>query len=158
RGMPKEDLLSQEVRQQRRALALATTAAAALLVLAIGATTAGIMAYRAQQEAVAQRNRAEQTLAAATETANRLIFDLAQRFRDTSGVPAALVKDILDRALALQEQLARSGQVSTELRRSQAAALGAIAETLFAQGDTEGAFEAADGARRIVQELFEADP
>ena len=35
RGMPKEDLLSQEVRQQRRALALATTAAAALLVLAI---------------------------------------------------------------------------------------------------------------------------
>jgi len=33
-GMPKEDLLSQEVRQQRRALTLATSAAALLLVLA----------------------------------------------------------------------------------------------------------------------------
>jgi WD40 repeat protein len=34
RGMPKEDLLSREVRQQRRALTLATGAAASLLVLA----------------------------------------------------------------------------------------------------------------------------
>jgi tetratricopeptide (TPR) repeat protein len=158
RGMPKEDLLSQEVRQQRRALALATTAAGALLVLAIGATIAGIMAYRAQQEAVAQRNRAERTLAAATETANDLIFDLAQRFRDTSGVPAALVKDILDRARALQEQLMRSGQVTPELRRSQHSALNEIAETLLAQGDTKGALEAAEGAKQITQGLLRIDP
>jgi hypothetical protein len=105
RGMPKEDLLSREVRQQRRALALATTAA--LLVLAIGAATAGIVAYRAQQEAVAQRNRAEQTLAAATETTNVLVFDLAQGLRNVSGVPSAMVKAILDRARALQVQWAR---------------------------------------------------
>jgi hypothetical protein len=39
RGMPKEDLLSQEVKQQRRALTLASSAAAPLLILAIGATT-----------------------------------------------------------------------------------------------------------------------
>jgi MTH538 TIR-like domain (DUF1863) len=51
RGMPKEDLLSQEVRQQRRALTLAWSAAAFLLALAIAATAAGILAYRAQQEA-----------------------------------------------------------------------------------------------------------
>jgi hypothetical protein len=38
RGMPKEDLLSQEVRQQRRALALASSAAVTLLVLAIAAS------------------------------------------------------------------------------------------------------------------------
>src|SRR5436305_7500979 len=76
RGMPKEDLLSAEVLQQRRALRLAATAAVLLLVLALGAATAGILAYRAQQEAVGQRNRAEQTLEAATETANSLVFDL----------------------------------------------------------------------------------
>ena len=43
-GMPKEDLLSQEVRQQRRALSLAVWAAGLLLLLAIGAVTAGIIA------------------------------------------------------------------------------------------------------------------
>jgi hypothetical protein len=34
RGMPKEDLLSQELRQQRRALTLAWSAAGSLLILA----------------------------------------------------------------------------------------------------------------------------
>jgi len=66
RGMPKEDVLSQEVRQQRRALTLAWSAAAALLVLAAGLGAVGVLAYRAQREAVAQRDRAEQTLATAT--------------------------------------------------------------------------------------------
>ena len=82
RGMPKEDLLSQEVRQQRRMLTLAWSAAAALFVLAVAATAAGILAYTEQREAVAQRDRAEQTLAAATKTANSLIRDLALQFRD----------------------------------------------------------------------------
>src|ERR1700692_477739 len=104
RGMPKEDLLSQEVRQQRRALTLAWSAAASLLLLAVAATTAGIFAYRAQQEAIVQRNRAEATLAAATQNANNLVFDLAQRFKNSIGIPAALIKDILDRARALQQQ------------------------------------------------------
>src|SRR6266704_65372 len=56
-GTPKEDLLSQEVRQQRRALTLAWSAAGALLVLAVAATGAGIFAYRAQQQAVAAEQR-----------------------------------------------------------------------------------------------------
>ena len=50
-GMPKEDLLSQEVRQQRRALSLAVSAAGLLLLLAVGAVTAGIIAkLRRRQE------------------------------------------------------------------------------------------------------------
>ena len=106
-GMPKEDLLSQEVRQQSSALTLAWSAAASLFVLA---GVAGWQWYEAsvqRREAIAQRNRAEQMLAAATETAHGLVFELAQRFRHAVGVPAALVKDILYRARALQEQLAR---------------------------------------------------
>src|SRR4029078_7792613 len=75
-GMPKEDLLSQEVRQQRRALTLAWSAAGSLLLLTGAAAGAGFLAYRSQQEAIAQRNRAEQTLAAATDTANGLVFNL----------------------------------------------------------------------------------
>jgi len=41
-------------------------------------------------------------------TANQLVFDLAQRFKNSIGIPATLIKDILDRARALQEQLLNS--------------------------------------------------
>jgi tetratricopeptide (TPR) repeat protein len=158
RGMPKEDLLSQEVTQQRRALRLAFTAAALLLVLAIGATTAGILAVRSQREAVAQRDRAEQTLAAATETASSLVFDLAQRFENAVGVPAALIKDILDRALALQQQLLASGQVTSKLQRSMAGALGESADVLLMIGDGAGALAAAQRCRQLFEELAAAAP
>ena len=46
-----------------------------------------------QRECEQQRKRAEDTLAAATKTANSLVFDLAQRFENAVGVPAALVKE-----------------------------------------------------------------
>lgn len=158
RGVPKEDLLSQEVRQQRRALTLAWSAAASLLVLAAAATVAGIVAYRAQQEAVAERNRAEQTLAAATDTANSLVMDLAHRFRDAIGVPASLVKDILDRARALQDQLIASGEVTPDLKLSRAAALNEMVDTLLAIGDTDGALAAAEQGRQIIADLLALQP
>jgi WD40 repeat protein len=50
-GLPKEDLLSQEVRQQRRALALAWSAAGTLLLLAVATTSATVQAYRARETA-----------------------------------------------------------------------------------------------------------
>ena len=157
-GMPKEDLLSQEVRQQRRALGLAWSAAGSLLILFAAATVAGFLAYRAQQEAVAQRNRAEQTLAAATKTANGLVFDLAQRFHDTVGVPAALIKDILDRALNLQQQLIGSGQITPALEASEGSAYIQSARALLNVGDTAGAFAVADHARQIYERLLTTNP
>ena len=160
RGMPKEDLLSQEVRQQRNALRLAIGAAAALLILAAGATAASVLAYRAeqdayrqQQEAIAQRNRAEATLAAATRTANSLVFDLAQRFRNNAGIPATLIKDILGRARDLQEQLINSGQVTPDLKRSEAVTLIELSDSLVAIGATKDAFAAADQAEKIFDDL-----
>jgi hypothetical protein len=62
------------------------------------------LAYWQREVAVAERQIAEDTLAAATKTANSLVFDLAQRFRNTMGMPASLVKDILERARGLQTQ------------------------------------------------------
>src|SRR5262245_41679952 len=84
RGMPKEDLLSQELRQQRRALRHAWSAAAALLVFAGAAVWAAKVAVdnariAREQEQIAteqkqvaqqQRDRAEKTLSTATRTAN----------------------------------------------------------------------------------------
>ena len=59
--MPKEDLLSQEVRQQRRALSLAVSAAGLLLLLVVGAVTAGIIAKF-------EAERAERNFSAAKST------------------------------------------------------------------------------------------
>ena len=48
-GRPKEDLLSEEVLQQRRALRLAWSAAGALTVLTFATTLAGVAAYLSRQ-------------------------------------------------------------------------------------------------------------
>src|SRR6185437_15420451 len=110
-----EDLLSEEVRQQRRALRLAGSAAV-LLTLLSGA------AVWQWQVARSQRDRAEHTLAAATGAASGLIFDLELKFRD-AGVPTAVIDDLLSRIRALQEQLTQYAESSPELRASQALGL-----------------------------------
>ncbi len=137
--------------QARLRQRLVAGAAVFFFVLAVVATGAGLWAYREQQ-------RAEATLAAATATANGLVFDLAQRFRNAVGVPASLIKDILDRARALQEQLIKSGQVTPELKHSEDVALTEMADSLLAIGDTAGALSAAQQAQRIDADLVAADP
>ena len=115
-GMPKEDLLSQEVRQQRRALSLAWSAAGTLLVLV------GLAGWQWQRAEV-QRGRAENALTAATNTASTMVFKLAQQFRGRTGMPVDLVRSILEQARDLQKQLTESGRVDTRVaaERSQRA-------------------------------------
>jgi hypothetical protein len=101
-----------------------------------------------------QRDRAERTLKLATGTANSLVFDLAQKFRNVLGVPTSMIKDILDRARQLQDQLLGSGETNPELRRSQSAALDEIAVTLLTLGDTQGSLTAAKQSQEIMQSLL----
>jgi tetratricopeptide (TPR) repeat protein len=150
RGIPKEDLLSQELRQQRRALRLAWTAAGTLLVL-------GGIAVWQWQRAEVQRDRAERNLTAATGTANTLVFELAQEFRDR-GLPVDLVRKLLNRARDLQRQLTSSGEMSPALLNSEAAALCELSTTLRAQGDLKEALEAADTCRAVMERLLAGDP
>lgn len=147
RGMPKEDLLSQEVRQQRRAVRLAGSAIVLLLVLL------GLAAWQ-WRIAQLQRDRAEHTLAVATETATGLLVDLEQKFRDV-GVPAATVEGILARVRKLQEELTQGNETSPELRVSQVAALMESADSQLTLGDTKGALASARQARTIMQALFD---
>ena len=149
-GVPKEDLLSEEVRQQRFALSLAWSAVAALLLF---------LALAAWQwrTAEAQRRRAERTLALATQTANSLVFDLAQKFRN-KGLPAALSADILDRASKLQSQLTAGGETSAILRRSQAVALNEKAITLLTLGKADDALAAAKESNDISEALATSNP
>jgi tetratricopeptide (TPR) repeat protein len=109
-------------------------------------------------QAAQQRNRAEQALTSATDAANSLVFDLAQKFHATSSVPVAVVKDILDRASQLQTKLFDLGNPSAALRRSQAAAALEMADTLLEQGQTQDALDAAKRALKIVQALVDAQP
>ena len=116
------------------------------------------VAVQQRQIADQERQRAEETLAAATKTANSLVFDLSQRFKDSVGIPATLIKDILARARALQDQLIKSGQVTPDLQRSEAAALDETADALLAIGDTKGALAAAEQSRQIAADLLAGTP
>jgi predicted negative regulator of RcsB-dependent stress response len=111
-----------------------------------------------RRDAQAQRKRAERTLALATETANGLVFDLAQKFRNVTGVPTATIKAILDLATQLQDQLLGSEESNPELRRSQAASLEEKADLLLALGDTQSALAAAQQARDIGLALLASEP
>jgi tetratricopeptide (TPR) repeat protein len=88
RGVPKEDLLSEEVRQQRRALTLAWSAVFVLLVLGSIAGWQWKAAFDAERAAVEQRKIAEQqrdraTAAERTATEQKQIAEL-QRDRATA--------------------------------------------------------------------------
>ncbi len=142
--------------------------AVALLVVLLGlagwqwrvAVSAKQAALAAEQRALdqqrlaeAQRNRAEHTLALATETANGLVFNLAQRFR-ASGVPISVIVDILAQARHLQDQLTAGGEASPDLQRSEEVALGATSTTLLSTGDTKAALEAATRGLDIAKSLL----
>ena len=146
--------------------ALAWSAAGSLLILAglagwqwkvaLDNERAAIEQRKLAQE---QRDRAERTLAAATETANSLVFDLAREFRDRAGMPRDLVRRILDRA---QRAATATRQIRRDARRALAAArpslLSDLVDTLLALGDTKAALAAAERARAIMEELAAADP
>ena len=93
RGMPKEDLLSQEVRQQRRALTLAWSAVstlAVLIALAGGqwweADRARKAALAAEQVAISERDKATRNFKLAHRTADRLVLTNTIAMLDDSAI------------------------------------------------------------------------
>lgn len=57
-----------------------------------------VAAEAAKKEAQGQRDRAERALGKANHTAETLIFGLADKFRETTGMPRSLVRGILEPA------------------------------------------------------------
>jgi tetratricopeptide (TPR) repeat protein len=132
-----------------------TGSLAAGLVIALG--LAGV-AFWQREIANEQRRRAETTLVLATQTANGLVFDLAEKFRNAIGVPTTTIEDILNRARKLQELLLQAGQTSQDLRKSEADALIETSTTFLALGKTESALSAANNARDIFEALLAEIP
>ncbi len=149
-GMPKEDLLSQEVRQQRRALSLAVSAAALLLLLAVGAVTAGIIART-------QQLRAEKNFAAAKDTVDSLIFDIAQGLRHVEGIRVESLDKILGQVRATVDRLAATAPDNDALLRSQAAMLDEFATTYLTAGNLAEALRSAEESLSIAQRLAAED-
>src|SRR5262249_10561350 len=109
-------------RQRQR---LVAPAAVFFPALAVAATSAGVMAYRAQQQAVlteqraiAERDKATQSFAIAKRTAERVVFDIAQGLRNVQGLRAEAVRKILETAQAAFDQLAASAPDDLDLQRS----------------------------------------
>ena len=146
------------------AIAMALLAAWALsqrnaaVVAKTDADTQRAIAVENEKEANRQKAAAERDLALATGAANSLVFDLAEKFRNVSGVPVSLIKSLLDRAGDLQEKLLATGQSSPALLRSQAVALDETSTTLLTIGDTKGALEAALRGSSIVETLLKRQP
>ncbi len=133
---------------------IARGAGAGLVVALLLVAIAGWQWHVAQ----VQRDLARQTVTVATDAANGLVFDMADKFRNVFGVPAATVKDILGRASDLQEKLLTVAGSDPKLRLSQAHALIKTAETLLDLGDTKSALTAATTAQTITQNLANKHP
>ena len=124
---------NRERSRQRRGYALALVFG----LVALAAVIAGTLAWQQRQVAKAEAARAEYNLFVATNTANRLVLELAQTLRHRVGMPIDLVRDILARAQELQDQLIQSGETSSDVRESAARALNELVLTLLEQGDSK---------------------
>jgi tetratricopeptide (TPR) repeat protein len=148
-GIPKEDLLSEELTQQRRAKLLAWSAAACLFVLACAA------AWQWRQ-AVLQRDRAENTLGVAVEGTKALVLEVGTTLRRTVGIPLKVVDDIMARATDLQTSLLKYNANSNSLRRAQAVTFREQSQTLYAEGKFSAALDAAMQSQGILKKISEA--
>jgi tetratricopeptide (TPR) repeat protein len=110
-----------------------------------------------RREATAQKERAERNLNTATQTANDIIFELAQKFRGAKGIPIETTKDILGRAAQLQENLLKSGEFLPVLQRGQAVSLNNLSETFRTLGDSDTALGLAEKSAQIMEELIKKD-
>ena len=167
-GTPKEDLLSQEVRQQRRALTLAWSAVATLFILAGLAGWQWKAALDAEHVAQRQRDRAVEAEGVALEQ-KRIAernFGIAKQAADDvvflgstcQGVRSEAVRKILDTAQTMMDALVRAAPDDLELLRSRGAMLIEFAITYLTVGDQERAQAAADESLAIARRLATTDP
>jgi tetratricopeptide (TPR) repeat protein len=159
RGMPKEDLLSEEVRQQRRALMLAWSAVGSLLILAGLAGWQWRAALVAERAAIEQRDRAEAALARAealidgTSRSTAVIGDMF----DSGSLPTAVAQQILDVLRGTFSRLATGG-ADPSVTPAQLRLLDVLSRSHFAVGHIQDALDTAETARGLAAKLVALEP
>ena len=111
-----------------------------------------------RREAVEQRDRAESVVAKATDTANKLVFELANRFKEQIGVPNDLIVTTFGLSQTLMEELAAGGETQAAVMRSRAIALVELSAALRSKGEAEAAKKAAETAVVMFDRISEATP
>jgi len=150
--------LSQRVRTSGQAALISLICLIVAVAFAILQNSQWRSARREEAQAKTQLDGAGKSLALATDTANELALDLAQRLRNAPSTLAASLTDILNRTRKLQEQLIAGNANNDELRRIQSVALNQLVEARLAAGDTKGALAAAQRSAALMEALSASNP
>ena len=133
-------------------------------VLAVASIGIGVLAYRAEQQALAaeqralaERDKATRNFKLAHRIADSLVFDIAQGLRNVEGMRAESVRKILETAKANFEQLAAAAPDDLELQRSRAMMLNEFGDTYLTLGDLAEALRSYRDALAIAERLVAAD-
>src|SRR5262249_47896483 len=112
-----------------------------------------------QNEALAkqERDNATRNFRLAQETAESLVFDIAQGLRNVQGMSAETVRKVLETARATFEQLATSAPDDLALQRSRAVMLDEFGRTYLTLGDLDGALTSYKDSLIIRERLTAAD-
>jgi tetratricopeptide (TPR) repeat protein len=114
RGVARDDLLSEEVTQQRRNLLWARGAASVLALLAAVAVWQAVQATRARSAAESQRDRAQRVLDQVIASANGRVLSLAERASDEQRAQREIASVAGTLTKAADDTVARIGH-ATEL-------------------------------------------
>jgi tetratricopeptide (TPR) repeat protein len=142
---------NRERRRQRRVLG-ATLAA---LIVVAGLAGAAVLEGLAAQS---QRDRANNALTLARSTANGLLLDLAGDFANAVGAQKSIIKDIIDRALKLENDLIVSGETDPRLLIQQALGLQDKSDVQRDIGEMAGSLASAQQSNELMSRLVATNP
>ena len=101
--------------------------------------------------------RAQRNLELVQKTAESLVFDLAQKFRDVSGVSTGTIRQIFTSADDLLKK-AGGDKSSLPMIHIRSVMLNEFVDTYLSQGDTGAALAAAEESRALAAQLAASDP
>lgn len=137
---------------------LTAAAAAVFAVVAIAASVLGVLAYRAQQQAQAERMRAEHNYAAAKTAVNQLTFDVVQGLSQIEGMRIETISHILDTVRRTVDGLAAMNPGDRELEWIRMVMFNKFANIYRLAGDRVRALAASNEALAIVRGLAAREP
>jgi tetratricopeptide (TPR) repeat protein len=158
RGMPKEDLFSLEVLQQRRALTLAWSAAGTLAVLIAVASWQWWKAESAKETTALQRDIAVRNFTVAKRAADVVVFGAVKAVGNLQGMQVETMRQILHTSQSMLDALAQAAPDDLELQNSRASMLADFAVIYARAGDTTRARSAAEESLKIMRKLVVAEP
>jgi len=154
-GVPYDSLRRRD--QEARARAFRRFAAIAVtLVLTFAGLAAGAGWFAWQSER--QRIRAEANLDAAIDAAVNIIFELAEKSKNTVGVQRRVILAIQAQAQALLDKLGQGQSLTPGGRRARAVSMALSSQAMVASGDSAGGLKLAEDALAQMQAVADADP